>query len=334
MSVSQILNANGVISNQYLPSDPDPHPYVENPFQSPVDGGNQPLTNLGSLLCNGNLGVAVNKYIAQAGATLQVVNEDTGVVAVSCNDGVQIVPSSTTGTGQLTIANGSATVGGQTSYEFYTPGATSGGLTVGDFALYGYLNGGDAREIFQTDRFGANIDLGSATAVGGCVVSVNGTLGAGRVYDTVYNKPDDTKVQQITGTLATLVIPPTGGANPAKTLATLDVSSLGSFNSFVVYLKLDTGNMTTPDATAYNYQYFLSAGLDGNLDETKGCLVGYTGPLLNGQSDFLPYTTLLYRSTTPISTLYLNVQVQIGQTHSGSTWTSPTWTADVYCSTI
>jgi hypothetical protein len=48
MSVSQILNANGVISNQYLPANPDPHPYVENPMVENLDCGGFQLSNVGT----------------------------------------------------------------------------------------------------------------------------------------------------------------------------------------------------------------------------------------------------------------------------------------------
>jgi hypothetical protein len=50
MSYSNILSGSK-INPQYLPTGPAPaHPYIENPFQDPVDGGNQPLSNLASVV--------------------------------------------------------------------------------------------------------------------------------------------------------------------------------------------------------------------------------------------------------------------------------------------
>jgi hypothetical protein len=51
MSASLLLApGSNKINGAYLPTGPAPtHPYVENPFQDAVDGGNEALTNVGSL---------------------------------------------------------------------------------------------------------------------------------------------------------------------------------------------------------------------------------------------------------------------------------------------
>jgi hypothetical protein len=170
-------------------------------------------------------------------------------------------------------------------------------------------------------------NAGVLSVSAGTGISLSGTASA-----PVINA-EAVKVEQFTGTVASFSVPESGGTNPASTLASFDVSSLGSFNSFIVYLKLNTGVLQTPQLGDYIFQYFLSDTVNGNLDEVKGCLVGYTNSYGNTQSDFQPNTTLLFRSTIPINTIHLNVQVG-NPPGIGSQWLNPAWTADVYCSNI
>lgn len=270
MSASALLNPNtGTLLPQYLPQNPDPHPYIENPFVSPVDGGNQPITNLASLLIGATGVIPVGLGLSVIGSNLFCDSR----IAVAQNKFI-----SDDGSGNFEITN--STVGGKLNFQ--------------------------------------------------------GPAGVGEVFDSVNNPPavqDTTVVQQIPGTISTFVIPPTGSPVPAKTLATFTISGSPK-NSYIVYLKLNTGTLTTPDGTPYVFQYFLSDTVDGNIDETKGCLVGYTNPISNGASDFQPNTTLLYRPTSGTNTIYLNVQSLPSTPHSGCTWTNPIWTADVYASEI
>lgn len=353
MSASALLNPNtGTLMPQFLPVGPAPtHPYLENPFQDPVDGNNEPLTNLASLninaqgaipvglglnvggganaLITGKLGVANNKYLTESNNNLAINNGDTGAVEIECDQGLVVVPNNTTGTGKISVFNGTSSAV-PTYYDLYVGGTTGGGISANHLQVFGY-SAGLIREVFDAEPDGSSIALGDDSIVGGCVLSVNGPSGSGRVYDELYNRP--VVAQQIPGTLALISIPATGGANPAKTLATLTITGAPR-NSFTVYLKFNTGVLSTTDGTAYVFQYFLSDTIDGNLDETKGCLVGYTPGVLNQASAFIPSTTLLYRSATPTNTIYLNIQSIPTTPHSGCQLANATWTADVYASSI
>ncbi len=271
MSVAGIIDPSvGTIRPEFLPTDPTPHPYLENPFQSAVDGGNQTMTNVASLQigASGAIPVGVSLNIAGGGNLLC-----SGKIGVST-------------------------------------------------AKYASDDGAGAYQI-------------TANAVGN-KLTFQGPVGIGEVYDSVNNTPpvaDTTVAQQITGTLPLISIPATGNANPAKTLATLTITGTPK-NSFTVYLKLNTGTLTTPDGSPYVFQYFLSNTVDGNIDETKGCLVGYTPGISNTGSAFIPSTTLVYRPTTATNTIYLNIQSLQSTPHSGCQLANAIWTADVYASEI
>jgi hypothetical protein len=259
MSYANIFSGSKIAS-QYLPTEAIVTPTLDEVLTAGDDAGGLDITNLASL----NIGTGDNKFITTAGATLQIINQDTGVVAISCNDGVQIVPSSTTGTGQINIANGSATVGGQTSYEIYTPGTTSGGLTTGNMAIYGYLNGASANAIFETDRQGANIELGSTATVGGCVVSVNGSTGAGRVYDTVYNKPPGAVlVEQVVNTSLTVG----GGGDEVQVFQIPAYVNDKYYRVTINYSLRWTGGAPAPGATDAVYFFADPANIAGTVED-------------------------------------------------------------------
>lgn len=357
MSVAGIINpASGTIRAEYLPTDPTPHPYVENPFQMTIDGGNQLLTDLGSLniggtgatpvgislLVNGNTAVdgklAIGatpyaNYLQEDSTGNLLLNVPTEGIILKSAQGVIITPSTVANSATLQLKN-SASSSVPTYYELYNASATGGGVTVGHLQLFGYSSLGAptvVREILDIQPTGDNVAIGDGAIVGGCSVLVNGTLGASRVYDNTYNKP--VVAQQVVGTTVLTSVPATGNPNPAKSIATFTLTS-ATRNSFTVYLKLNTGVLTTGDGTPYVFQYFLSETLDGNLNETKGCQVGYTPGISNAGSAFIPNTVLVYRSSAPITTLYLNIQSLQSTPHSGCQLANTAFTADIYASLL
>jgi len=59
-------------------------------------------------------------------------------------------------------------------------------MTISNINSTGIIN---ANEVNATNLNGGEIDAGSSTTVGGGVITVNGTLGPSRVYDSIYNLP-------------------------------------------------------------------------------------------------------------------------------------------------
>lgn len=261
MSASALLNsATGQFLPQYLPVGPAPaHPYLENPFQDPVDGNNEPLTNLASLnigqqgaipiglglqvggganaLFTGKLGVDVNKFIETVGTSLNIENQDAGQINLVVDASVVISPNNPTGTGSLQIFNGTTSAGGQTHYEVYVPGTSGGGLTVGDLAIYGY-NGTNINPVFQSNSLGDNIILGSTIPLGS-VVSVNGLAGASRVFDTVYNKPFESGQATLNAGVVTVNIP---GALLTSVIVATCIGQINSQSSTVAVESVGTPN--------------------------------------------------------------------------------------------
>ena len=278
MSYANILSSSGTIAPQYLPTGPAPaHPYVENPFQDAVDGGNQLLTNLaglsvgsatappvgillevdGNTLVNGKMGVALNKYIEDDGA------------------------------GNIVIENGAPAPGGKLNFQ--------------------------------------------------------GPAGLGEVYDTVNNPlPSEvtTKYIRLSGTNAVpapgLAIPQSNNANPGKTIATLDLSTIGNNTSFNGYVNIVTGQIENPDSATIAYQVFLSDTLNGAYNSAKGLAILKTGVLTAGTivAPGETYTSIPinFQASAPTQTLYLNVQSLDPGTGpvGGSTWQSTQYTIDLY----
>jgi hypothetical protein len=108
---------------------------------------------------------------------------------------VNIIPdTAATGTGSLRTYNG-ASCAKPVYFQNYTAGVSTGGLTVGDNMLFGYVGPAFlAKRCLDIAPEGSNIVLGDDGVVGGCVVSVAGVGGQGRVYDTIHNVPPLSKV--------------------------------------------------------------------------------------------------------------------------------------------
>lgn len=334
MSVANILTSNGKIAAQYLPTEAIVTPTISEVLTSGNDAGAQLLTNLSSLniggagatpvgillnvqgnaLCTGKLGVANNMYLDKAGTTLQIQNQDTGVVAISCDDGLQVVPYNTIGTGQISIGNGSATVGGQTSYEIYTPGTTGGGLTTGNMAIYGYLNGANGKAIFETDQVGANIELGSTATVGGAVVSVNGSTGAGRVYDSIYNIPIN-HINNTTFTNPATVTVTAGLVTPSNFYAIplANLTNVG-YNRFDVVMQITTPSISV-SGTGQQIKFYLSTTNGGAFSDSI-CLQSYTSPVLPAAIDTGLLSFTVHSATPNLGFLYVTL-VQVAGTGEG-----------------
>lgn len=107
MSYANILSSSGTIAPQYLPTGPAPaHPYVENPFQETVDGGNQNLLNIQNL--------SIGSSTVAPGITLNVIGnamiDGKCAVGTSANKYME-----DDGAGNLQLTNGSA--GGKLNYQ-------------------------------------------------------------------------------------------------------------------------------------------------------------------------------------------------------------------------
>jgi len=183
MSVAGILGTNGKISTTYLPTGPAPaHPYVENPFQDDVDGGQQELTNLRELQVGST--TAPNFTVSAPGPS-------SGSVQVNCDatpgNGLAVAPNNqTTGHGGISLSNGTASIN-PTEYIIYNPSTSGGGigLSAGHLQIFGLAVG--SKRIFDAQVDGDSIILGDDTVVGGAVVAIAGSSGASRIYDTTYN---------------------------------------------------------------------------------------------------------------------------------------------------
>jgi hypothetical protein len=105
-------------------------------------------------------------------------------------NGLIVAPADeTAGVSALNIRNGTSSAT-PTNFVMYNASATGGGLSAGHLQTFGYSNGGATiREVMDCTVDGGNISLGDGSTVGGCVVTVNGTSGASRVYDGFYNPP-------------------------------------------------------------------------------------------------------------------------------------------------
>lgn len=96
----------------------------------------------------------------------------------------------TTGTCALLLQNGELCAN-PTRFIMFNSSETAGGLETGQFQIYGYSGAGLAtvRQVLQANEVGSVMLIGSGDSVGGTTVNINGTLGVGRVFDTLYNRP-------------------------------------------------------------------------------------------------------------------------------------------------
>jgi hypothetical protein len=149
------------------------------------------------------------------------LNATNNIIRVSAHGGdgtgLVVAPADeTNGISALNIRNG-LTSDNPSNFVMYNASATGGGLTEGHLQVFGYTNNGATiREVMDCTPVGDAITLGDGSTAGGCNVGVNGTLGVGRVYDTLYNTPpafqliDSYDTTLTTSTSPTFVINTTG----------------------------------------------------------------------------------------------------------------------------
>lgn len=103
------------------------------------------------------------------------------------NGGLLVGPvNNTTGVGGISLRNGVNSMN-PTRFTFFCASESAGGFTPGNLQLFGY-NGSGPRRILDFTNDGDNLTFGRQRP-GGAIVSINGSQGLGRVYDTVYNQP-------------------------------------------------------------------------------------------------------------------------------------------------
>lgn len=93
------------------------------------------------------------------------------------------------GIGAISLYNSSYYTLTPTYYTTYNSSVTGNGLVIGNLQTFGYKNGSIGKQITSFVPDGSSAVLGDDSIVGGTVVSVNGSLGLGRVFDTLYNLP-------------------------------------------------------------------------------------------------------------------------------------------------
>ena len=176
MSYSNLLS-NGKIAAQYLPTEAVVTPTLAQVLAAGADGNNLPVVDIASLAIGTNTLPSGNKLSVTGGAVidkqLTVVPEDAEVTSI------------------LQLRNES--VANPAYFDVYAAGATGGGLTDGNLMVYGYSNLTPGptviRKLINFTNNGSEVNLGDPAVVGGAIVNVEGTLGAGRVFDNRYNVP-------------------------------------------------------------------------------------------------------------------------------------------------
>lgn len=227
------------------------------------------------------------KIINVTNASLQSANVSAGIdgalelsstfnavrVKADGGDGIGLIvaPSDEVlGASALNIRNGSASAT-PTNFVVYNASDSGGGLAAGHLQTFGYSNSGlTIREVMDCTVDGSSISLGDDGTVGGCALTVKGTLGDSRVNDPIYN-PVSTW-----STVGSFTTDMTSGQNfntftlPADGLymlyTTIDVSSaalasvaVGNFfNSFLIYGDPAHSALIVPDTTKNIGSYSLS----------------------------------------------------------------------------
>jgi hypothetical protein len=156
--------------------------------------------------------------------------------------GIVMEPTTDDGNCAFTMNNGSVGDASGTSYTFYNPSTTGGGLTAGELAIFGYSGSGpNIKRCFQTTPLGDEILLGDDSVVDGAIVKVCGASGEGRVLDSIYNKPTVADNFTVSNNLITnkLTLGPTsqygGQVNLTGTSVTIGIAS-GISNSSLFFL--------------------------------------------------------------------------------------------------
>lgn len=96
--------------------------------------------------------------------------------------GLLIKPQNAEGLGFVRIFNGTESV----HYDFSVASESSAGRTSELLQVFG-ASGAGIRQVLNADALGSEFLIGDSGTAGGTLVSVNGPLGASRVFDTLYN---------------------------------------------------------------------------------------------------------------------------------------------------
>ena len=227
---------------------------------------------------------------------------------------VNIIPDTqATGTGSLRTYNGSSCAK-PVYFQNYTAGVSTGGLTVGDNMLFGYVGPAfTAKRCLDIAPEGSNIVLGDDAVVGGCVVSVAGVGGQGRVYDTIHNPPPLSNI--ITGIGIPGMQYPAGSTSvsgSALTIPQLVVGKSYLITGVVVPIRLgyaiaptSNGNYVVPTAFSVRLQFRW---------------VGATPPANNSQGFItMPVGNLLFANPLANDGAFVAFTVDLGVCPAGTT---------------
>lgn len=259
-----------VISSQYLPTGGAPtHPYVENPMVQPLDGGNQAISNVATLVVNSSI-VPSGSTAIIAGGNIECEDLFVNGGSIECDNQPLVLQG--TANAPMGYPNPTVLVGGGSVLQANTglvvgsaviPGQTKVAQFAGDIEL---TSGGElfCSEINTTSS--ANVNYLSITQGAGAEVSCNaittttsddlclitggtgnkvyacdsGNAAAGPFYEvlTVKARGTGTLAGDGTGSTNTVVnVPPlAGGLTPG--IQTGDIILITPFDSS----KLPTGN--------------------------------------------------------------------------------------------
>jgi len=225
------------------------------------------------------------------------------------SDGITTIAPVTqsSGNGALRIQNGTACPFA-VNFVTYVGGQDSGGLTIGNLQTYGYREN-TINKVFDIDVFGETCIIGSSQSVGGTVLEVDGTLGLSRVLDGKYNPPSYVLQQSLN------VAGPISPLLSNKTVATINLAGNTKFVLYFSDFSYSTNSVTSPTMI---YKWFISDSIDGQQENAVSPLkfikesdTGFPSAITNNGTQIF-----IYNSSTPMTTLYLNV-VQENQAQGG-----------------
>jgi len=178
---SRDVNATGALNSNFFVRK---GAAISNPLLSPATILS-PDTTQTAVLAVDNTGVLT---LASNAVVINPENNFTIIVGdgnTGGGAGLQVKPNTqTTGTAAISLFNGSASAT-PTYYSIYNASETAGGLTAGNLMTFGY-SGNNVNQISNFTVDGSSATFGE-DVVGGCVVSINGSLGLSRVNDPIYN---------------------------------------------------------------------------------------------------------------------------------------------------
>jgi hypothetical protein len=250
-------NTNGLIASSDVASTGDPNSdffvrkgqaiAVPSPIQIISPNGNEvgSITedNTGRMILSTDSDVS----LVPGSGTVSVVADG------GANKGLVVKPATeATGVASITLRNG-ATATTPSYYTLYNASVAGGGLTSGNLQLFGYSGSPTViREIFEFNPTGSSLALGDSSTVGGANVFVQGTLGAGRVYDTLYNIPPAPPAPVAFNEVFTWTTDMTSGQN----LTTFTIPATGLYMLYT-YIDLTSASLATNDVNNFFVNFLL-----------------------------------------------------------------------------